>query len=76
MIRLCQRTLMSAVILSLSALVLVPMGYGSTMSHTGAAVPNAAALSTVAETGPTLPPLPWCGLTGPTLPPLPWDGIV
>ena len=76
MIRLCQRTLMSAVILSLSALVLVPMGYGSTMSRTGAAVPNAAALSTVAETGPTLPPLPWCGLTGPTLPPLPWDGIV
>jgi hypothetical protein len=27
-------------------------------------------------TGPTLPPLPWCGATGPTLPPLPWDGLV
>jgi hypothetical protein len=72
MIRLCQRTLKLPVVLGLFTLVLVPVGYGSTMpQNSGAAV-----LSAVAETGPTLPPLPWCGLTGPTLPPLPWDGIV
>jgi hypothetical protein len=67
MTRLYQGTF--AVVLSLFTLMLVPMGSGATTSRS-------AGLSTVAETGPTLPPLPWCGLTGPTLPPLPWDGIV
>jgi hypothetical protein len=70
MTRLRQQTLTFTLALCLLTLMLVPMGYGSTMPRNGAVV------STVAETGPTLPPLPWCGLTGPTLPPLPWDGIV
>jgi hypothetical protein len=70
--RLFQHRLTSAVALSLLTMVLVPMGYGAIIGQNG----SNAVLSTVADTGPTLPPLPWCGLTGPTLPPLPWDGIV
>jgi hypothetical protein len=65
--RLCQRMFTFAAVLCLSTLVFVPTGYASTVAQNGA---------NVAATGPTLPPLPWCGLTGPTLPPLPWDGIV
>jgi hypothetical protein len=55
MTRLRQRTITFSVVLCLFTLVLVPMGYGSTMPQ------NGAVLSTVADTGPTLPPLPWCG---------------
>jgi len=73
MSRLPQRTFMLALVLSLSMLVLVPMGYGATLAHTG---------SGAAMTGPTMPPYPWEGLaavsatadTGPTLPPIPWCG--
>jgi hypothetical protein len=72
MSRLCQRTFTLAVVLSLSMLVLVPMGFGAT-AHAG---------SNPAMTGPTMPPYPWEGLaavsatadTGPTLPPIPWCG--
>jgi hypothetical protein len=73
MSRLCQHTFTLTVVLSLVMLVLVPMGFGVTTAHQGS---PAAALPSVAATGPTLPPLPWDGMTGPTLPPLPWDGIV
>jgi hypothetical protein len=80
MSRLCQRKFTFTAVLSLSMLVLVPMGYGATALHGSQATATAA----VAATGPTLPPLPWCGIadvppvtaTGPTLPPLPWCGIV
>ena len=72
MTRLCQGIFTFAAVLCLSTLVLVPAGHASTLTQNGSNAVN----STVAETGPTLPPLPWCGLTGPTLPPLPWDGIV
>ena len=82
MSQLSQRTLASAFVLSLFALVLVPMGSGSATAAANAAYP--AVLASVAVTGPTLPPIPWCGVaaglstagTGPTLPPIPWDGIV
>jgi hypothetical protein len=55
--RLRLRTLTFSFVLSLFTMVLVPMGYGSTMAPNS----SSAVLSTVADTGPTLPPLPWCG---------------
>ena len=64
--RLCQRSFTFAVVLCLFMLVMVPMGYGATNAQNG----SVAVLSAVADTGPTLPPLPWCGLTGPTVLPL------
>jgi hypothetical protein len=60
-----QRTFTLPLVLSLSMLVLVPMGYSATVAH---AVPGGAltghtlaAVSATADTGPTLPPIPWCG---------------
>ena len=68
--RFCQRTFTLVVMLSLFALVLVPMG---SVAGSGSHV-------TLTATGPTLPPPPWEGIagqkTGPTLPPPPWEGIV